>query len=69
MRKQKNLMENSQQNNKKICPACMGNGYVLINSWDNYFQCDVCDSQGEISLEEFKKIEERKNNEKKTTRI
>ncbi len=62
-------MENSQQNNKKICPACMGNGYVLINSWDNYFQCDVCDSQGEISLEEFKKIEERKNNEKKTTRI
>jgi|TARA_X000001316_G_C920199_1_gene34355 RecJ-like exonuclease len=69
MRKQKNLMENSQQNNKKICPACMGNGYVLINSWDNYFQCDVCDSQGEISLEEFKKIEERKNNEKETTRI
>tara|TARA_A100000172_G_C2973319_1_gene86694 strand:+ start:379 stop:567 length:189 start_codon:yes stop_codon:yes gene_type:complete len=62
-------MENSQQNNKKICPACMGNGYVLINSWDNYFQCDVCDSQGEISLEEFKKIEERKNNEKETTRI
>ena len=47
----------------------MGNGYVLINSWDNYFQCDVCDSQGEISLEEFKKIEERKNNEKETTRI
>jgi RecJ-like exonuclease len=69
MRKQKNLMENSQQNNKKICPACMGNGYVLINSWDNYFQCDVCDSQGEISLEEFKKIEERKNNGKETTRI
>ena len=62
-------MENSQQNNKKICPACMGNGYVLINYWDNYFQCDVCDSQGEISLEEFKKIEERKNNEKETTRI
>jgi|TARA_R100001460_G_scaffold46369_2_gene83891 hypothetical protein len=66
MRKQKNLMENSQQNNKKICPACMGNGFVLIDSWDNFFQCDVCDSQGEISLEKF---EERKNDEKETTRI
>ena len=44
----------------------MGNGFVLIDSWDNFFQCDVCDSQGEISLEKF---EERKNDEKETTRI
>jgi len=62
-------MANSQDD-KNICPVCMGNGFLLVDSnWNNFFQCEFCLSEGEVSSEELKNIEERKNNGKETTRI
>ena len=44
-------MANSQDN-KEICPVCMGNGFLLVDSnWNNFFQCEVCKSEGEIEKE------------------
>ena len=38
---------------KKVCPACCGNGYVPDGDGEsNYYRdCDMCDSQGEIQSE------------------
>jgi DnaJ-class molecular chaperone len=44
-------MANSQDN-KEICPVCRGNGFLLVdNNWNNFFQCEVCKSEGEIQKE------------------
>lgn len=44
-------MANSQDN-KEICPVCMGNGFLLVdNNWNNFFQCEFCLSEGEIKKE------------------
>ena len=45
-------MEKSQEN-KEICPVCMGNGFLLVDSnWNNFFQCKFCLSEGEIKNEQ-----------------
>ena len=37
-------------NHKYICPNCKGNGYTKV--YDMIIQCDRCNSQGELTLEE-----------------
>lgn len=45
-------MANSQDN-KEICPVCMGNGFLLVDTnWNNFFQCEFCLSEGEIKNEQ-----------------
>ena len=41
------------KSNKRICPACMGNGYrkIFNNAGSNLkvvINCEACDNQGEI---------------------
>ncbi len=44
---------------KKICPRCQGNGYIRIpnmsvgNPTPTVAQCTMCESQGEISYEDY----------------
>ena len=38
-------------NHKYICPKCKGNGYIRIAK-NRIVQCDKCNSQGELTLEE-----------------
>ena len=39
---------------KAICPMCKGNGfkYIADSSWSEVMQCQTCNSQGEIDVEE-----------------
>ena len=41
---------------KVICEDCKGNGYIRIEkkspSKDIFMQCQVCDSEGEVSVSE-----------------
>ena len=44
---------------KKICPRCKGNGYIRIpntsvgDPTSIVAQCTMCDSQGEVSYEDY----------------
>jgi DnaJ-class molecular chaperone len=44
---------------KKICPRCQGNGYIRIpnlsvgNPKSAVAQCTMCESQGEVSYEDY----------------
>ena len=44
--------------NKVVCPRCTGNGYIKIpnqavgNPTEIIAQCTMCDSQGEVELDE-----------------
>ena len=42
---------------RKICPRCFGNGYIMVaesvkNPKKVPAQCTMCDSQGEVELDE-----------------
>ncbi len=44
---------------KKICPRCLGNGYIRIPNMSvdkptpAIAQCTMCESQGEVSYEDY----------------
>ena len=53
---------------KKICPRCQGNGFIKVkksieNPIDIVQQCTLCDSQGEIMIDEprFKNIQKERD--------
>jgi DnaJ-class molecular chaperone len=39
---------------KAICPQCKGNGfqYLADSTWTEVKQCETCNSEGEIDVEE-----------------
>jgi RecJ-like exonuclease len=44
----------------EICPACQGEGVVVIEQWDRWFSCRSCGGTGEIvtvSQKKFKEIQ------------
>jgi len=43
-----------QNKHKAICPQCKGNGYIYLSdsSWTEVKQCETCNSEGEIDVEE-----------------
>ena len=48
---------------KAICPRCKGNGYFKVKESverqvDKIIQCPMCDSQGELTLDEKTFIEQ-----------
>ncbi len=48
-----------EKKTKKICPRCLGNGYIKIpnisveNRKTTIAQCTMCESQGEVSYEDY----------------
>ena len=55
-------MENSKKRkHSAICPDCNGNGYLQCqiekNREDVIIQCETCDSEGEIYVDESEVIE------------
>ena len=49
-------MEKSKKTKKVICPHCKGNGFVRVPyqlaKEEVHAQCGVCDSEGEIDVEQ-----------------
>ena len=40
---------------KEICPICRGNGYITqASSTKTIQQCERCNSQGEVMIDEFR---------------
>mgnify|MGYP003648691602 CR=1 FL=1 len=55
-------MENSKKRrHKAICPDCNGNGYKQFHLEEGrehvVLQCDICDSEGEIYVDESEVVE------------
>jgi DnaJ-class molecular chaperone len=40
-----------------ICPDCKGNGYISNKSRELIMQCETCDSEGEIYVDESEVVE------------
>ena len=62
MRKRKNTMVNSKKRkHSAICPDCNGNGYKQFHLEEGrehvVLQCDTCESEGEIYVDESEVVE------------
>jgi len=62
MRKQRNIMANLKKTRHSgICPDCNGNGYKQFDLEEGrehvVLQCDTCNSEGEIYVDESEIIE------------
>jgi len=46
-----------KRRHKAICNDCNGNGYISNKSRELIMQCETCDSEGEIYVDESEVIE------------
>ena len=62
MRKRRNTMANlKKRRHSGICPDCNGNGYLQCHIEEGrehiVLQCETCDSEGEIYVDESEVVE------------
>ena len=73
MKERSTLMTSEERTHSAICPKCRGNGYIryhqnLFQVWNWGFgysrvkDCEICNSQGEITYEEPKIVKFNKSN-------
>ena len=46
-----------KRRHKAICNDCNGNGYISTKSRELIMQCETCDSEGEIYVDESEVVE------------
>ena len=51
------MVNSKNRRHKAICNDCNGNGYISNKSRELIMQCETCDSEGEIYVDESEVVE------------